>query len=356
MKITVISGCLYPSSEQFYGSEHMSANLADGLGQIGHNVVLFAPPQSQRGKYKLIHVPCTYGKILYQAESIPYDEYRQLLLDSDVIFDRSPTMVTAEQLWFFEDRDWVERRVIGYSSGGWSGPRPPVRSKLHFIAVSNIHKQHGIESGLKPEQISVIPYGIDTELYSPDYASKGDSGPALYLGAPRLEKGIITILDIAECLPEQNFILAWHVFSDVHREADRKFKEELARRKLPNVRYQELSEGRKGLEEKVKLYQRAKCFLQPSAKEYKEFLGLTTLEALSCGTPVIRECWGSSPEIIQQGVHGFLCNELNDYVEAIKKVAKIDPRECRRLIERRYYKRRYATDHLKLWRTLSEPR
>lgn len=351
MKICVIAGSLYIASETVYGSESMSAQLADALGGMQDEVTLLAAPQSQEGKYKLVHMPCTYGQISLEAESFPYDEYPELLLDSDLILDRSATQRTAEDLWFFENREWVEHRVICYSSGGWATPREPVRTKLHYVAVSQIHKQHGIEKGLDGAKIHIIPYGIDGELYCPDYGSKEDF--ALYVGAPRQEKGIMAILGIAKRMPDQQFVLAWRVFSDVHKEADREFREKLKCMGLKNVRYQELSDGEKGLKEKIRLYQQAKCFLQPSSKDYCEYLGLTTLESLSCGTPVIRESWGSSPEVIESGVHGFLCNEIDDYIRSIKVVDKIDPHECRKLIEDLYTKERYASDHLALFEELN---
>ena len=350
MKICVISSSLYFASESVYGSEHMSALLADELGKT-NDVTLFAPPQSQEGRYKLLRMPCTYGMIDYDAESFPYDEYPELLEGADYVVDKSATKVNLEHMWFWGDRRKVERKVACYSSGGWANPREPVRSALHHVAVSKIHKEHGIRSGLKPDQISVISYGVDNELYKPDYANKSDY--ICYLGAARIEKGIITILDIAERLPDQKFILAWRVFTDVHKKADREFKTELERRKLPNVEYRELSDGRKGLEEKIELYQRAKCLLKPDRPDYVQYLGLVSLESLSSGTPVITASHGGNPELIEHGKHGFLCSNLNEYIKAIEKVDQIDPKKCRELIERRYTKRRYAEDYLRLHRELT---
>ena len=348
MRVVVISSTLYPSSENHYGSEHMSALLADELGKT-NDVTLFAAPQSMEGHYDLKLMPCTHGMIDYDAESFPYDEYPELLENADYIIDKSATKVNLEHLWFYGDRRKVERKIACYSSGGWANPREPVRSALHHVAVSNIHKQHGIKSGLKPEQISIIPYGMDIEFYKPDFAKRSDY--CLYLGAARIEKGIMTILDIAERMPDQRFVLAWRVMSEVHRETDRKFKAEFKRRNLPNVELFELPEEGQA-KAKVELYQQARCFLQPSAKDYVEYLGLTTLESLSCGTPVVRESWGSAPEIIEQEKHGFLCDCLDDYIRSIREVDKIDPRECRKLIEEKFTKHLYAEKYLKLWERL----
>jgi len=346
MRIVIISSSLYPASEDAYGSEHISALLADELGKSGHDVILFATPQSTEGHYKLLLMPCTHGMIDYDAESFPYDEYPELLEDADYIIDKSATKINIEHLWFFGDRRKVEGKVACYSSGGWANPREPVRSALHHVAVSRIHREHGIRSGLKPEQVSVIPYGINTEFYKPDLAKRSDY--CLYLGAARIEKGIMSILDIAERMPEQRFILAWRVMSEVHRKADREFKAELKRRNLPNVEFHELPEEDQA-RAKVELYQRAKCFLQPSSKKYTEYLGLTTLEALACGTPVVRESWGSAPEIFEHGKHGFLCEDMEGYIDSIRKVDKLDPHECRKLIKRRFAKERYAADYLALF-------
>ena len=81
-------------------------------------------------------------------------------------------------------------------------------------------------------------------------------------------------------------------------------------------------------EEEAELYQKALCFLQPT--QYTEAFGLTAIEALACGTPVILASKGSAPEIVQSGKTGFLCGpDLQSYIEAIRLVGKIDRKACR---------------------------
>jgi len=57
MRIVVISGSLYPSSEKFYGSEHISSLLAGELGKLGNDVVLLLPHNLRRENIGLYVCP-----------------------------------------------------------------------------------------------------------------------------------------------------------------------------------------------------------------------------------------------------------------------------------------------------------
>src|SRR5579863_8404457 len=62
--------------------------------------------------------------------------------------------------------------------------------------------------------------------------------------------------------------------------------------------------------------------------EWPEPFGLVMIEAMACGTPVIGHPYGSVPEIIPDGVAGFLVRNLDEGVEAVNRLGEIDRREC----------------------------
>lgn len=64
-----------------------------------------------------------------------------------------------------------------------------------------------------------------------------------------------------------------------------------------------------------------------------ERFGLTMVESMACGTPVIGARMGSIPEIVADGVTGFLCNGIEDATEAVERVASLDRRACRSRVE-----------------------
>lgn len=83
-----------------------------------------------------------------------------------------------------------------------------------------------------------------------------------------------------------------------------------------------------------------------------EAFGLVLIEALACGTPVITYDHGPFPEIIEDGVTGFLCRSVHDMVEAVRRVPLIDRHRCRQQFEERFTTERMTEDYLEVYREL----
>ena len=88
------------------------------------------------------------------------------------------------------------------------------------------------------------------------------------------------------------------------------------------------------IEEKQKpaFYSGARATLFPS--DWPEPFGLVMIESLAAGTPVIALRRGSVPEVIEDGVTGFICDDVDAMVRATERIGEIDPDECRRHAER----------------------
>ena len=80
--------------------------------------------------------------------------------------------------------------------------------------------------------------------------------------------------------------------------------------------------------------------------DWPEPFGLAMIEALACGTPVIAFRRGSVPEIIDQGVTGFIVNSVDEVVKAIPEVAKLNRGDCRKAADERFSSYRMANDYL----------
>lgn len=70
--------------------------------------------------------------------------------------------------------------------------------------------------------------------------------------------------------------------------------------------------------------------------EWPEPFGLVMIEAMACGTPVIAYPRGSVPEVIDDGLTGFIVNSIEEAVEAVKRIPTISRMECRQTFERRF--------------------
>jgi glycosyltransferase involved in cell wall biosynthesis len=83
--------------------------------------------------------------------------------------------------------------------------------------------------------------------------------------------------------------------------------------------------------------------------DWPEPFGLVMIEAMACGTPVVAWRKGSVPEIIKDGVTGFIVDNLEDAVRCIPRLASIRREDCRRDFEERFHAERMATDYLQIY-------
>ena len=85
---------------------------------------------------------------------------------------------------------------------------------------------------------------------------------------------------------------------------------------------------------------------------FEEPFGLSVVESMACGTPVIAYRRGSMPELIVDGVTGFLVDTLDEAIAAIERVEEIDRATCRQHVERHFTVDRMADQYLQLYRNL----
>jgi glycosyltransferase involved in cell wall biosynthesis len=86
--------------------------------------------------------------------------------------------------------------------------------------------------------------------------------------------------------------------------------------------------------------------------DWPEPFGLTMIESLACGTPVIAWQHGSVAEVLEAGVTGFLCEDVGAAVRAVGRLDRLSREACRESFERRFTSERMAGDYLELYERL----
>jgi glycosyltransferase involved in cell wall biosynthesis len=88
--------------------------------------------------------------------------------------------------------------------------------------------------------------------------------------------------------------------------------------------------------------------------DWPEPFGLVMIEAMACGTPVIAFNRGSVPEVIDEGVTGFIVEDINGAIGAVDRLGHLSREKIRRRFEERFTARRMAQDYLSVYRSLTD--
>ncbi len=187
--------------------------------------------------------------------------------------------------------------------------------------------------------VGTVYHGLPRDLYR-FYAKPGDY--LAFLGRISPEKRPDRAIKIAERVGMKLLIAA------KVDEADRVYYEEVIKPLLKNPWVEFIGEIND--REKNDFLGKAYALLFPI--DWPEPFGLVMIEAMACGTPVVAWRCGSVPEVIEEGVSGFIVQSLDEAVAAVEKVGKIKRILCRKAFERRFTAERMAQDYLKIYQGL----
>jgi glycosyltransferase involved in cell wall biosynthesis len=118
----------------------------------------------------------------------------------------------------------------------------------------------------------------------------------------------------------------------------------------PNVEFI----GEVNEQEKAELLGKAAALLFPI--DWPEPFGLVMIEAMACGTPVIALRRGSVPEVVEDGVSGFIVDNIEQAVAAIRRITDLDRATVRAAFERRFTAERMAKDYVDIYHRIVTPR
>ncbi|HEX21771.1 MAG TPA: glycosyltransferase family 4 protein [Actinobacteria bacterium] len=316
MKIGMIAPIWYPIPPTGYGGIEMIVSLlTEGLINKGHEVTLFAAAESVT-KAKLVssfktapsaQIGEVYPDLINAMTAYTYNG------DFDIIHDHSGIIGPAIGAFY-------ERPVLHTLHG----PATPEAKRFYGLLGNRVYlnaiSEYQRESFGNVNIIDTVYNAIDLSKYS--FSDEKDDY-LLFLGRMNPEKGAHLAVEIANKLGKRLILVA----KMVEPAEKRYFKEQVE----PLIKDNTEVWGEIDSRTKAELFRNAKCTLFPI--QWPEPFGLVMIESLAAGTPVVAMRNGAVPEVVVDGETGFIVDDIDQMIEAVKKVDEIVPKTCRAYVE-----------------------
>lgn len=335
MKVALLGPIAWRSPPRHYGPwEQVTSVLAEGLVSRGVEVTLFATLDSLTRATLDGVSPSGY------AETEGLDGRVWEALHVAHAFERS-----AEFDLVHSHLDWLPlafaghcrapllTTIHGFSAGGILAAYASAQSRFaaHFVAISNADRSPQLRYA------ATIHHGIELEAL-PLSAAGGDA--LVVFGRIHPDKGTATAIEIARRAGRRLVICG--IVQD-----ERYFRE----RVLPHIDGERVTYlGSVGPERRAEVLGAAAVLLHPIA--FAEPFGLSVVEAMACGTPLIAYPLGSMPEVIDEGVTGFVVPDVDAAVAAVEKATALERSAVRRVAERRFSAARMVDEYIALYERL----
>lgn len=334
MRIALLSTCALSVPPKAYGgTELVIAELAKTLTRLGHDVVVFAtgdssPAGELRFHFRhpmwppdelveLRHAAFSWKSIC--AESPPFDVVHAHQA-SAVAFSAVcalPTVLTLHH-------DRVDRLVDYYRDF----------SEVTYVAISR--RQAELVPELAP--VHVVHHGLDVDQYA---AGEGEGGYLAFVGRFAPEKGPHHAIDVARATG-----VPLRMGGKPHWINEPYFERELKPR-LERAGRLVHWHGEVSFAPKLELLRHARATLFPVC--WEEPFGLVMIESMLVGTPVIAFDRGAAPEVVEEGVTGFLVRGPAEMADRVRRLHAIDRARCRERARERWGSIRMARDYERVY-------
>ena len=336
MKIAILSPLTWRTPPLKYGPwEQVASNIAEGLVEKRFEVTLFATGDSvTKGKLSsVIEHPCAEDLSIDPkvAECLHISNLMEQADQFDIIhnnFDFLPLTYSG-----------LIQTPMVTTIHGFSSPKIiPVYKKYnntsHYVSISN--------SDRNPELTydATVYNGINIDEF---IFCREPEDYLLFFGRIHPDKGTYEAIEIAK--ESKRKLIISGLIQD---------QEYFSQKIQPYINDDDIVYvGNSGPTERLKLLSRACALLHPIG--FPEPFGLSVVEAMACGTPVIAFNLGSMPELILHEKTGFLVSDTNEAIQAVKNVGLINRSKCTEWASSMFRKKKMIESYLKVYnKILSE--
>ena len=317
------------------GIEYVVHQLACGLSRAGHRVTLFATGDSTAP------VPTAFSL----DRAVPSDQLGQSMVELDHVMHGYEALAGCDVVhdhtvvgpaWALAcGYDRVVTTCHGRLDGLFHKIYRGYGKRLPVVAISADQAARAPDIAVD----RVIHHGVDTGRFA---VGRGDGGFLLFLGRMAADKGAREAVEVAR-EAEVPLLLAAKMREPAEYVYFRQQVEPLLGGDIEYI-------GEAGYEQKIELLGAARALLNPI--RWPEPFGLVMIEALACGTPVLTHPVGAAPEIVDDGVTGFLGEDREGLVAAVKRIPELDRAACRAAAQARFSADRLVAEHVALYQSM----
>jgi glycosyltransferase involved in cell wall biosynthesis len=342
MRIAMIAPLMESVPPPLYGgTERVVSVLSETLVRRGHQVTLFAS-----------------GDSVTQAKLVPCCRHA-LRLDAEV---RDPLAFTMAQLGEVYQQaasfDIIHNHNDYFAFPAARMARTPTVTTTH--GRLDLPEYHHVYHAFREQPLVSISHAQRATVPDVNWVSTVYNGIEINNYHFRREPGDY-LLFLGRISPEKRPDRAIEIARDVGMRlviaakvdaVDRDYYEHAIKKQIASSSLIEFV-GEVNDQEKDALLGGAYAYLFPI--DWPEPFGLTMVESMATGTPVIATDVGSVKEVVVDGVTGFLCRSFHDMVDAVGRVGSIDRRACRAHVERRFSPDVMAAGYESVYRRLVNP-
>jgi glycosyltransferase involved in cell wall biosynthesis len=339
MKIAQIAPLIESVPPRFYGgTERVVSYLTEELVRLGHDVTLFASGDSVTSA-RLVSCATTALRLDPNVrDPIPYymlmlDRVRESAHDFDILhfhidqfhfpLFRPIASSTVTTLHGRQDLPDLRPLYFGFND-------------MPLVSISDGQRAQIPNANF----VATVYHGLPLDLLSPTFNPRG--GYLAFLGRISPEKGVDRAITLA-----QTYGIPVKIAAKVDRVDEAYFREQIAPLlKEPGVQFiGEINE-----QEKTDFLGQALAMM--FLIDWPEPFGLTMIEAMACGTPVLALRHGSVEEVVEDGLTGHIVDNVEEATVALPRVIGLDRRAVRRRFEERFAATRMAKDYVRVYKSL----
>ncbi len=324
-------------NDMIYAPIDLAVAIAKGLGARGHHVTLFAPLgthiESQNVTVEtmnlrpLVENQGQFEELLNNTELIVHGQ--PWLWDRYMVKEMYKRADAGEfDVLYFHHPEAAMSAAVDYpdvvTAYTMHDPIYPWYRELfelyesknqHYISISNNQRRDAPD----------LPYartiynGTNIDLFN---FSDNHEDFLLYAGRITEQKGVKEAIQVANQTNHKLLIIG-----PINHGSQGYFDQYIKPELNENILYL----GRMDQSQLSTYYKKAKALLTPI--QWEEPFGLTTIEAMASGTPVISLHRGAAPEIIEDGKSGFIVESITEMCEAVGKIDSINRQDCRDRVE-----------------------